>query len=62
MLVLFHLKDPKMSNYSAMFNFQTRVNKFMSFELSNYTFQLPEFLVASLFAVLLARNFFVHLY
>ena len=34
----------------------------MLFELSNYTFQLPEFLVASLFAVYLARNFFVYLY
>ena len=34
----------------------------MLFELSNYTFQLPEFLVASLFAVYLARNVFVYLY
>ena len=34
----------------------------MLFELSNYTFQLPEFLVASLFAVYLVRNFFVYLY
>ena len=30
----------------------------MSFELSNYTFQLPEFLVAPLFAVLLATERF----
>ena len=61
-LVLFHVKDAKMFNYSAMKDFQTRVTKFMSFELSNYTFQLPEFWVAPLFAVMLARNFSVHLY
>ena len=30
----------------------------MLFELSNYTFQLPEFLVAPLFAVLLATERF----
>ena len=43
MLVLFHIKDAKMSNYYAMFNFQTRVTKFISFESSNYTFHLPPF-------------------
>ena len=62
MLVLFHMKDAKISNYFAIYDFKTRVTKFMSFELSNYTFQLPEFLVAPLLAVLLARNFFVHLW
>ena len=27
MLVLLHMKDAKLSNYSVMFNFQTRLNQ-----------------------------------
>ena len=41
MLVLFHMKDAKMSNYYAMCNFQTRVTKFISSESSDCAFHLP---------------------
>ena len=54
-LVLFHMKDAKLSNYSVMFNFQTHVTKFMSFESSNYTLHLPPYLLLS------SRNFSLHI-